>query len=382
MFEARRKDVGQAAARAAAPRRASRRRTRISDVTETYEFLRGLDVSPDVLARASRVARRWQSRPHDVLVALGSVSAESYASALAHSLGIELVAMSAHPSDPVLVIDALAYRPEEVASIVAIERERGSEVKLGLPPVRSRGMRQTQPSPEDALDEATHGLRRRRPGASAAAPMWLWQRLALVTGIGLLAGGAAVAPRETIALLLALLAFPFVLVTVLRALAVLQLAFPGRAREAFHETTRLPDEMLPIYSVLVPLYDEAEVVGDLVAALAALDYPAEKLDILILVEASDTTTRVRLNAEPLPPHVQVLVVPGGKPQTKPRALNFALQYARGDFIVVYDAEDVPEPDQLRRAFNVLRGRPEQIGCVQARLNIHNMRESWLTRGIA
>ena len=129
----------------------------------------------------------------------------------------------------------------------------------------------------------------------------------------------------------------------------------------------------------MPLYDEAEVVGDLVAALTALDYPPDRLDVLILVEVSDTTTRARLNAEILPAGFRVLVLPPGAPQTKPRALNFGLQYARGSFVVIYDAEDAPEPDQLRRAFAALRERPETVGCVQARLNIYNTGESWLTR---
>jgi cellulose synthase/poly-beta-1,6-N-acetylglucosamine synthase-like glycosyltransferase len=77
--------------------------------------------------------------------------------------------------------------------------------------------------------------------------------------------------------------------------------------------------------------------------------------------------------------MRVLVVPDGMPRTKPRALQYALQLAHGDYVVVYDAEDVPEPDQLRRALAALRAAPDRLGCLQAQLNIYNSRASWLTR---
>ena len=127
----------------------------------------------------------------------------------------------------------------------------------------------------------------------------------------------------------------------------------------------LPDERLPLYSVLVPLRDEAAVVPSLVAALAALDYPRAKLDIVFLVEADDGPTRLALLAaghatHGLAPHMRVFTVPAGAPRTKPRALNAGLLLARGDLLTVYDAEDRPDPRQLRRAasrFAVAPRRP-------------------------
>jgi cellulose synthase/poly-beta-1,6-N-acetylglucosamine synthase-like glycosyltransferase len=81
----------------------------------------------------------------------------------------------------------------------------------------------------------------------------------------------------------------------------------------------------------------------------------------------------------LPPGFRTVVVPDNAPQTKPKALNYALHFARGEFVVVYDAEDRPEPDQLLRALSVFRRHPPRLGCVQAQLNIYNPRASWLTR---
>lgn len=362
-------------------RRSGRRQSRLSDDTAaSYAFLISHGLAPATMIRALKVARRWQCSPHTVLIALGWMTAEAYAGALSDHLEIEWRVQSLEVAGEV-AIDALALRPDEVAALVVELRSGGHYPVLSLPMVENRGVRPA-PSPEDVVQEAGAGLKRRRPAESAASAMWLWQRLAVTVTLGLLAGGAVIAPGETVAVLLGLLAFPFVLVTSLRLLSVFHLTFSGWRGAHFQAVPeRLPDDLLPIYTVLVPLYDEAEVVGDLVGALMALDYPPDRLDILLLVEASDSTTRVRLNAERLPPSFRVIVIPPGDPQTKPRALNYGLQHARGAFVVVYDAEDAPEPDQLRRAIAVLVERPEDIGCVQARLNIYNTNESWLTRGI-
>lgn len=108
----------------------------------------------------------------------------------------------------------------------------------------------------------------------------------------------------------------------------------------------IADAAAPVYSVLVPLYGETAVVPGLVAALKALDYPRSKLEILVLTESDDVATRAALFRAGLPPFFEVLVVPDGSPRTKPRALNYALQIARGDLVTVYDAEDRPDPLQL------------------------------------
>src|SRR5262249_10571382 len=99
----------------------------------------------------------------------------------------------------------------------------------------------------------------------------------------------------------------------------------------------------PIYSVLCPAYREANVVADLIAALERLDYPREALDIQILVEADDVETIAAALARASGPHMRVVMVPPAAPRTKPKALNVGLARARGEFLVVYDAEDRPDP---------------------------------------
>jgi glycosyltransferase XagB len=140
----------------------------------------------------------------------------------------------------------------------------------------------------------------------------------------------------------------------------------------------LTDDELPVYTVVIALYEEARVVRDLVSAIDAFDYPKSKLDIKLVVERRDVETLSRIVALRLPACYEVIVAPPGAPKTKPRALNIALSSARGDLVVVYDAEDAPAPDQLRLAASRFAA-DKRIDCLQARLAIRNHDESWLSK---
>jgi glycosyltransferase XagB len=142
----------------------------------------------------------------------------------------------------------------------------------------------------------------------------------------------------------------------------------------------LSDRQLPSYAVLVPLYREAAVVRDLVTHLTRLDYPPAKLQILLLIEADDHETRNALAEHVTAPHFEIVTVPPRGPRTKPNALTYALSFVRSDFVVVFDAEDRPEPGQLRQAAAAFREQPD-LGCVQARLTPDND-DSWLSRMFA
>lgn len=180
----------------------------------------------------------------------------------------------------------------------------------------------------------------------------------------------------------AALALPFFCVVALKSAALWKTLRPARSPPDVAVAKRLALPLpLPRYSILVPLHDEAAILPDLVSALLALDYPTDRLEIFLALEESDRATRQALDALSLPHHMSAVVVPDGQPRTKPRALNYALKRTSGDIIVIYDAEDLPEPDQLRRAAEALSARPE-LGCVQARLNVLNTDETWLTRQFA
>jgi len=141
----------------------------------------------------------------------------------------------------------------------------------------------------------------------------------------------------------------------------------------------LADAVLPLYSIVVALHREARVVPQLVDALERIDYPAAKLEIKLVIEADDAETLRALRAADLSPRYEIIVAPRGAPRTKPRALNVALPLLRGVFVTVFDAEDEPDPLQLRHAAERFLASPRRLACLQARLVIDNIEDSWLTR---
>ncbi|RAI23209.1 hypothetical protein CH339_23250, partial [Rhodobium orientis] len=146
--------------------------------------------------------------------------------------------------------------------------------------------------------------------------------------------------------------------------------------------TPVPDDELPAYTVLVPLYREKRTLPGLIKALQNLDYPAEKLDIKLIVEADDGTTRKRLSDLARGPAMDVVAVPQLGPRTKPKALAHALAFAAGDIVTIFDAEDRPEPDQLRRVAEKFVDGSDDLGCIQASLAIDHAGDNWLTRNFA
>ncbi|WP_240621579.1 glycosyltransferase [Caulobacter zeae] len=134
-------------------------------------------------------------------------------------------------------------------------------------------------------------------------------------------------------------------------------------------TPPLPDHALPAYTVLAPLYKEASVAAELVASLDRLDYPRDQLQALVVLEADDAETIAAFYALDLPAFVQVLIVPPSGPKTKPKACNHALERARGELLVIYDAEDAPDPGQLREAAARFAAGPAPLACLQAPLRI-------------
>jgi cellulose synthase/poly-beta-1,6-N-acetylglucosamine synthase-like glycosyltransferase len=145
------------------------------------------------------------------------------------------------------------------------------------------------------------------------------------------------------------------------------------------ELAVIPDHELPAYTILVPLYHEAMVLPRLVEHLSRLDYPPGRLDIQLLMEADDRVTQEACAGLSLPAQFHPVVVPDSQPKTKPKACNYGLYACQSDLLVIYDAEDRPEPDQLRKAVAGFRAQPERVACLQAKLNFYNQRRNLLTR---
>lgn len=144
----------------------------------------------------------------------------------------------------------------------------------------------------------------------------------------------------------------------------------------------LKERGLPTYTILVPAYREPEVIRDLLEAIARIDYPRDRLEVkLILEEDDEETYRAAIRSRP-GPEVDIIRVPYSEPRTKPKACNYALRLATGRFVTIYDAEDRPDPLQLRRAVAAFRRLGSSVACLQAKLAYHNADQNLITRWFA
>ncbi len=136
----------------------------------------------------------------------------------------------------------------------------------------------------------------------------------------------------------------------------------------------------PMYTIICPLYKEWEVVPQFAQAMSALDYPSDKLEVMLVLEEDDVTTQNEIKKLTLPQNFKVLVTPHAFPKTKPKACNYALLQAKGKYVVIYDAEDIPEKTQLKKAVLTFeKMTKENVVCLQAKLNFYNIKQNLLTR---
>jgi cellulose synthase/poly-beta-1,6-N-acetylglucosamine synthase-like glycosyltransferase len=218
------------------------------------------------------------------------------------------------------------------------------------------------------------------PGLSARAQPRRRQRAVLGASAVAFAVPLLLFTRITLVVMVTLITIVY-LVTVVHRVAIFRMALghDSSCKVSDEEARSLPGHLLPIYTVLVPAYHEPEVIAALVANLSRLEYPPERLDVKLLLERDDQATiEAALNA-PSALDIELLLLPEGEPRTKPRALNYGLTFARGDLVTIYDAEDDPEPLQLRRAVAALNQLSPDVACLQARLTFHNPEQNMITR---
>ena len=234
----------------------------------------------------------------------------------------------------------------------------------------------------EKLDRAVNDLRRRAPDFSAATPTPIWQRVFLLALSASFSAGLILLNGPGLFLWTFALALPFLTIAAVRAVAVWRVLDQAHEDGEAFGCDRRFDARLPSFSVLVPLYRERAVVRGLVEAMLRLDYPADRLEFLFITEVDDHATRQALARAGLAANMRIVTVPSGQPRTKPRALNYALQDARGVLVAIYDAEDIPDADQLRRAAEAFIEGGPRLACVQARLGIYNADQSFLSRQFA
>ena len=325
---------------------------------------------------------------------------------MAERHGLDRVDLSEAPPDPALqalldpafclhhqivpwrlhddVLVCATARPEHFAEVLASLAYRlRRDLRLGLRPVIVRREEVQQTVAQASRAELTRKMACRVPpsescrGWSATA-----SRMRLMLGLALL--GLALLIAQPAPVLLALTGWAvltLVLAMILKGAAALRhLVRPAPLPEAQTGLPPPPPEAeLPEISVLVPLFRERRIAAALLKRLDRLDYPRDRLDVVLVLEEADEVTRATIRDLTLPPWIRCVVVPAGSPQTKPRAMNYALDFCRGDIIGIYDAEDAPDPDQLRQVAARFAAAPAEVVCLQGALDYYNPRQNWLAR---
>ncbi|MEP0190014.1 MAG: glycosyltransferase family 2 protein [Erythrobacter sp.] len=359
-------------------------------------------ISLEQLNEASDLAVEWGADLADVLMARKWVGENDFYEALALRFNVDLLDLDQSPPDPSLFKEedvpgymqalTIPIRDEDGTIVVATARpgpeamvfaraKWGKSIRLAI--VSKAGL---QKAVQDVFSEqfshsAVYDLAEQDPVMSAQTVFTATQ---VLIGWGLVTALAIG------------LAFDFV--TTLIVVNVLMTGFylgnflfksvliwaggshQNRREQKIESAVRLlRDQDLPVYTVLVPMFREPDVLPILAGALRRLDYPTSKLDIkIVLEEGDDETYQAALNLG-LEGIFEIIRVPASQPQTKPKACNYALKFARGEYLVIYDAEDKPEPDQLKKVLVAFNRAPSNVACVQCRLNYFNRDENWLTR---
>lgn len=227
------------------------------------------------------------------------------------------------------------------------------------------------------LRGARNGLFDRYPKLSARIVVNAWQGAMVGAGMVMLPAALIWAPATTTLLLHAFFSLLFFSCVFLRLAAAL------RAKKLRYAPLRpVLQAELPVYTILVALYREADIVPDLLVALGRIVWPRDKLEIKLVCEADDDATLRALETQNLRPSIEIVRVPPSAPRTKPKALAYALQLASGEFVALYDAEDRPHPLQLVEAWQRFSLSDCSLACVQAPLVISNWNRGILARMFA
>ncbi|PID37479.1 MAG: glycosyl transferase [Rhodobacterales bacterium] len=358
------------------------------------------DLSPEDLATAVALQAREDARFGDILLANSMTTTKALYAALSEQLNCGLADLKAEPPDCRL-IDALGadfciknrvlpWKRFGGGTVVIFSRpEDFDTLKAGFP--ESFGTVRLALAPERELQEALVAARHRslailaetRVAEHASCRNWnsaIFGRLMF----GMLFALAALfiaAPVWGFALLVGWAVLTLLINSGLKAAAAYKfIQNRSQIKSKPEEIPRGPGFLrLPTVSIMVPLFKEREIAGTLVKRLSALSYPRELLDICLVVEEDDTLTQQTLAHSDLPAWMRQVTVPRGAVRTKPRALNFALDFCRGSIIGVYDAEDAPAPDQIHRVVRRFSERGPEVACLQGVLDFYNARTNWLSR---
>ncbi|MFL4471870.1 glycosyltransferase family 2 protein [Tateyamaria armeniaca] len=357
-------------------------------------------ISQTTLLHALAVQRRIDAPIGEILVAEGHVARIDVLSALAIQYDAERVDLSVDPPNPEMAkalpatlcqrfgvvpwrwigqtLLLATTRPDQMDDIAAALPLGGPEM---LPVIADQDQIIQQTSRLYGVQLARHAVT--RLAAEHSCRNWA---LGAANGrvrasvLGFSAVGLALAfPTWALTLLIAFAVLTLVMTTTLKALALVA-RISHRVPAHVEPLARPPRARLPRISVMVPLFNEERIAEALVRRLSKLSYPKALLDVVVVLEAKDAVTRATLQRTALPSWMRVIEVPDdGSLTTKPRALNYALDFCKGDIIGVWDAEDAPETDQLEKVATHFANAAPHVACLQGILDYYNPRQNWLSR---
>lgn len=327
-----------------------------------------LGISPDLVVARSRVVESdamLQAHAAELGVEIDWLEDDTAAGLDAgHVLSTGVLPAGSHADDLRPTIALLGGNPATVYKFA-----RGREKNFRITTAQRLRAFVERSAKEALAQDAALGLKTRSPEFSALSDRRTKPRILFLLALFAAALAFYFEPGTSRLAVEILLAIVFLSWAGLRLFACL-------VRGKNFEARDVSDAELPLYTILVPLSREASVVSDLVAALSAINYPREKLDIKLILEPGDEDTAQALRGIALDPCFEIFVAPNIEPKTKPKALRAALPFARGEYLVIYDAEDRPHPDQLRAAFDCFRNSDRKLACVQAKLSIDNEKQTF------
>lgn len=206
------------------------------------------------------------------------------------------------------------------------------------------------------------------------------QKMFIIISIGMVLLSAIINVYATIIVFLGLLMVLY-LIDMAFSLYIMYRGFTQASEISISDTElqSVNGDTVPSYSILCPLYREWKLLPQFIDAVEKLNYPADKKQVLLLLEENDHKTIAQISRTSLPSYFDVIIVPHSLPKTKPKACNYGMQFATGDYTVIYDAEDIPEPDQLKKVVCAFKKTADSVCCIQAKLNYYNPDHNLLTR---
>jgi glycosyltransferase XagB len=356
-------------------------------------------ITEEQLEEALRRQAQWGSRLGDIILSMGWVKPLDFYNVLARHFGLDFVNLIEKPADSDL-LDSGDYRTYAQHLFLPWRRIHGKLWIATADPLSPELRRHWEKpgigivvtSKFDILWElqrlagssfsqkAVYQLSERDPEHSAKTVVTAAQRNSLFAIMFVILACLFFWPVSVVIGINAILSFWMLFAFIFRTfLCWMSCADHIGMSISREEVEALRDSDLPVYSILVPMYKEPAVLPILAAALRRMEYPRSKLDIKLVLEDDDHETIQAAKDLALEATFEIVRVPVSIPKTKPKACNYALRLVRGKYVTIYDAEDKPEPDQLKKVVAAFQKMGRRTACIQARLNYFNAEENWLTR---